>query len=289
MATETLTGGSTEGVSSGGTRIWLGQTRSFAERYARELFRNKTVLFWSLLFPVGFYLLTITVFVPTDQIPADIKPMVFGATAISYGTFGAVIACLNSFGGQLAADFEADRYKQFRALPIRPTADLAGRMAAGLALAAASFAVVVVVSLGTGAEYAIRGPESLAVLLLALLVFGVVWMVLAIALVTVVTDERYANIITVAIALLSYMLMGYNGTDPASYTGPDVLLNYLPNTLSTRLLVYHFVDVGADTLSPPALPGTGWSLAVLGLYGVAALAAGVVLVRTVVYKRGVLA
>lgn len=284
MATDAATRGPRDASSRS---VWFGQMRSFLGRYVRELIRNKTVLFWSLAFPVGFYLLTIAVFVPVEEIPADVQPTVFAATAISYGTFGAVIACLNSFGQQLAADFEADRYKQFRALPIAPTADMAGRMLAGLALAGAAFLAVVAVSVGTGASYAIRGPASLAIGVLAFVAFALIWMVLAIAVVSAVTDERYATIITVAVALLSYMLTGYNGTDPATYTGPDALLNYLPNTLPTRMLVYNFVDVEPSTLAPPAVPGTAWGLATLAGYTALALAVGVAVVRTVVYKRGV--
>lgn len=289
MATDVHSHGAASGTARGRGRAWAGQARSFFARYARELVRNKTVLFWSLAFPVGFYLLTITVFVPVERIPADARPAVFGSTAISYGTFGAVIVSLNSFGTQLAADFEAGRYKQFRALPIAPTADMAGRMAAGTALALVSFLAVVLVSVPTGAAFAVRSPASLAVGLLAFLAFVVVWMVLATGLVSVVGDERYATIITVAVALLSYMLTGYNGTDPASYTGPDALLNYLPNTLPTRLLVYEFVDVNASQLAPPALPGTAWGVGMLALYTLLALGVGVALVRTVVYKRGLIA
>ena len=288
MATDAVTHGHPDARPSSRGQVWFGQARSFFTRYARELLRNKTVLFWSLGFPVGFYLLTISVFIPTDQIPADVLPLVYASTAISYGTFGAVIVCLNSFGTQLAADFEAGRYKQFRALPIAPTADLAGRMAAGLALAAVAFAAVVLVSLGTGAEYAVQGIASIPVAVLAFGSFAVVWMVLATAIVTVVGDERYATIITVAIALLSYMLTGFNGTDPASYSGPDWLLNYLPNTLPTRLLVAHFVDGSAQSLAPPAVPGTVWGLATLGVYAALSLAVGVVVVRAVVYRKGVL-
>ncbi|MFB6372707.1 MAG: SMI1/KNR4 family protein, partial [Bradymonadaceae bacterium] len=50
------------------------QARAFAERYGRELFRNKMVLFWSVAFPVGFYLLTITVFLDGNTIPFADNP-----------------------------------------------------------------------------------------------------------------------------------------------------------------------------------------------------------------------
>jgi ABC-2 type transport system permease protein len=288
METDTRVLRETESTDTGRWQSWIGQSRSFYGRYARELFRNKTVLFWSILFPVGFYLLTITVFVDLSEIPSEAQPAVLGSTAISYGTFGAIIVCLNTFGQQLAADFEADRYKQFRALPIAPTADLAGRMAAGLTLAVVAIAAVIAVSVPTGAEFVVRSPASLLIGGLAVLSLGVVWMVVATLVATTVTDERYASIITVALALLSYMLTGYNGTAPGDYAGPDFLLNYLPNTLPTRLLVYNFVDVPAEVLAPPTLPSTEWGLGLMVGYSLLALGVGVLVMRRSVYGPGVI-
>lgn len=288
MATDSNAFGEGESTGSDRLRSWLGQSRSFYGRYARELLRNKTVLFWSILFPVGFYLLTISVFLNLSEIPSQARPAVLGSTAISYGTFGAIIVCLNTFGQQLAADFEAGRYRQFRALPVAPTADLAGRMAAGLTLAVAAIAAVVAVGVPTGAEFAVREPASLLVGALAVLSLAVVWMVVATLVATVVTDERYASIITVAVALLAFMLTGYNGTNPGDYGGPEFLLNYLPNTLPTRLLVYSFVDVPSSVLAPPALPSTAWGLALMTGYSLLALGVGVLVMRRSVYGPGVI-
>jgi hypothetical protein len=47
-------------------------------------------------------LLTIALVIPTDEIPAAAMAYVKGATAVTYGTFGATIAGLNAFGQQLA-------------------------------------------------------------------------------------------------------------------------------------------------------------------------------------------
>jgi ABC-2 type transport system permease protein len=63
-------------------------------------------------FPVAFYLLTITVFIDTGTVPDTVVPYQKAGVAVSYGMFGAIAASLNSFGQQLAADFEADRYMQ---------------------------------------------------------------------------------------------------------------------------------------------------------------------------------
>jgi ABC-2 type transport system permease protein len=275
------------GRSSGG-RLgpWFGQVRAFAGRYGRELFRNKAVLFWSLAFPVAFYLLTITVFVDTSSIPAEVLPYVKAGTAVSYGMFGAIIASLNSFGQQLAADFEADRYVQYRSLPLAPSADLVGRMTAGVVLSVVAFAAVVAVAALTGATFGLRSAVSLPLAALAIVSFAVVWMTVAVLVATLVKDTRYASIITISIALGSYFLTGYNGTDPAAFQGPDAVLQWLPNTAATRLVSHHvapFPESLAESAAVLSVPGPLAGFAQMAVYGVLALAAAVLLMRTVVY------
>lgn len=288
MATDTQTNAR---ANRTGRRQWLSQARAFTDRYARELFRNRTVLFWSVAFPVGFYLLTITIFIDTSSIPAGVLPEVKASIAAGYGMFGAIVASLNSFGQQLAADFEADRYQQFRSLPLAPTADLAGRMVAGLGLSVTALVAAVVVAIGTGAEFALRSAASPVVILVAVITFAVVWMVVALLVSTVVRDTRYASTITVSLALLAYFLTGYNGTEPTAFQGPSFLLNLLPHTLATRLVTHHSVPTaaGRSPLAPPAVPDIGVGLGLLVAYGVGSLVVGALVLRRVVYKQEVLA
>jgi ABC-2 type transport system permease protein len=213
--------------------------------------------------------------------------LVKAGTAVSYGMFGAVIASLNSFGQQLAADFEADRYMQYRSLPLAPSADLAGRMAAGTALSVVAFVAVLVVATLTGANFGLRGAASVPLVVVAVVAFALVWMTLAVAVATLVRDTRYASIITISVALGSYFLTGYNGTDPSSFQGPDALLTWLPNTAATRLVSHHVVVPPADLASEAAslsVPGVLPGFAQMGVYGALAVVAGVLLMRRVVYQ-----
>jgi ABC-2 type transport system permease protein len=269
-----------------GRRAWTGQARSFAERYARELFRNKVVLFWSVAFPVAFYLLTITVFIDTSTVPEAVLPYQKAGVAVSYGMFGAIVASLNSFGQQLAADFEADRYMQYRSLPLAPSADLAGRAAAGLALSVVSLVAVLAVAVPTGASFTLRAASSVPVVVLAVLGFALLWMMLAVVVATLVRDTRYASVITISIALGAYFLTGYNGTDPGAFAGPDWLLNLMPFTLATRLVNHHLVVSPDSEFVPTPLlevPDLAFSLGLLVGTTVAALAAGLLVMRHAVY------
>ena len=276
-----------------GFATWRAQALAFARRSVRELFRNRPVLFWSVAFPVGFYLLTITVFVDTSAVPADAVPYVKAGTAVSYGMFGAIIASLNAFGQQLAVDLERDRYRLYRSLPLAPSADLAGRMVAGVALAALALVAALGTAILTGATFSLRAATSLPVIAVAFVTFAVVWMVAAVLIATVVRESRYASIITVSIALAAYFLTGYNGGDPAAFQGPHVLLNWLPNTLASRLVTHHLVVVPGDLAAAGAtgsslpVPGDAFGLAVLGGTALVSLVVGVAVLRRGIYKQGV--
>jgi ABC-2 type transport system permease protein len=268
------------------TGRWFRQSRAFAQRYARELFRNKAVLFWSVAFPVSFYFLTITIFIDTSGVPKDVLPYLKAGTAVSYGMFGAVIASLNSFGQQLAADFEADRYMQYRSLPLAPSADLAGRMVAGVVLSAVAFLAVIVAAVATGATFGVRSVVSIPLVFVAFVSFTLVWMALAVGITVLVEDARYASIITISVALGSYFLTGFNGTNPRSFQGPTAVLDWLPNTAATRQVNEHIVVPPAsltDSAGTQAVPDPLLALGQLTLYGLVAALAAVLLMRYVVY------
>ena len=286
MATETE---SVHEISHAGAGVWLAQTRAFAVSTLRELFRNRATVFWSVTFPAGFYLLTITLFVDTSTIPAGQVGLVKAVTAIGYGMFGALLVCLNAFSGRLIDDLDDGRYGQFRALPIAPTADLLGRMLAGALFVVVSFAVVIGVSVLTGAEYALRTPWSPLVVGVAFLAFAAIGMVVAVFLAIAVPDAKYANIIAMSVVMLSYFLTGYNGTLSGMFAADPALLNLLPNTLGTRIVAYHLLDASTwagSSLAPPAAPAGVGHLALLAGYAALALLAGGVGMSRLVYDRG---
>lgn len=267
-----------------GVGTWFRQAGGFTKRYARELFRDRAVLFWTIGFPVGFYLLSIQVFLGGD-VPAERVPTVRAGAAISYGVFGALIAALNSFSEQLGEDVEADRYLQFRALSVAPSADLAGRLTAGIGLCVVAFLAVLPVAALTGATFTLQSAASPVVVAVALGTFAVFWMVVAILVTVAVRNTRYASIVTVSLALVAYMLTGFNGTQPELYQGPDALLNVMPHTLSTRLITGHLVEGSGAGIAPPALPGTSEGIAILAVLAFGSLAVGLAVVRRILYRQ----
>lgn len=258
--------------------------------------RDRTALFWSFGFPTIFYLMTITVFIDLDQVPSEVEPAVMGIVAIGYGIFGAVIVCLNAFGQQFADDIDQRRYSAFRALPLSPSADLIGRSSASILMAAIAFCFVLAVSVVTGASYSLSSISSLPVIVGAFLLSSLIWIVLALFIAVIATNSRYVSIISLSIALISYFGTGFNGTSPGSFAGDLALLNYLPNSLATRLMSYHLVEIDpeladgapweAAAMVPPKMPVGSEYLGLLLVYAVVFLVAGLLAMRYSMYKRG---
>ncbi|UPM44400.1 ABC transporter permease [Halocatena salina] len=270
-------------MDRGDVTVWIDQVRAFAERSLRELSGNRIMLFWAFVFPSVMYLLSV------ELGPTDTGSIQRAVMAVANGMFGSMFVCLFIFGEQLVTDVEDQRYEVYRALPIHPFADLMGRMVSVLCFAFGAFASTLFVAALTGASFDLHGVSSVLITVVAGTLCCVLWMVVAVPVVVVTEDERYAGFITTGIAVGTFMLTGYNGVLPALFPFEEWLLNYLPNALPTRLLVSHLVDVDqsvAIELSRAALPTNTAYLGLLMGYAVVCLTVGSAVFHRSLYKRG---
>lgn len=272
--------------SSAGGRF-LEQTGAFAARALRTLRRNGAVLFWAVAFPALFYLLTVYLTIDTSAMPAETVGIVKAVNAVSYGTFAALVVFLNTFSQSLVADVEGGRYAQFRALPVFPGADFFGRFAAAFVFAVTAVGVVLGVGAATGATYGVRSLYSIPIALLGLFALGLFAASLAVVLVAAVPEPKFASIITITLVLLAFFLTGYNGVQPGIVASTAEFVNYAPNSLATRLAVYHLVPVGdwaTAGLASPSAPTAPRYLALLVGYAVAGAGLAVLSTRRSLYR-----
>ncbi|MFC3959768.1 ABC transporter permease [Halovivax cerinus] len=236
---------------------FLDQTIAFALRSARTLRRNAAVVFWAVAFPALFYLMTVYLFVDTSGLSTEAIGVLKATNAVSYGGFAALVVFLNTFSQSLVADIEDGRYAQFRALPVSPSADFVGRFAAAFVLALGAVGAVLAVGVATGATFELRSIASVPISLLALLALGLFAAGLAVLLVSIVPDAKFASIITISLVMLAFFLTGYNGVQPGMVASNPAFVNYVPNALATRLAVFHLVaipDWSATGLAAPTAP-----------------------------------
>lgn len=275
---ETDTGGAT----GSGSSVWLSQVRAFTERCLREVMNSWTMLLTVLALPAGLQLFYGVMW---EDMPATMLSSATVGTAV----FGAMYICLYIFGYLLAGDLEDRRYEAYRSMPLSPSADLSGRMLAGIALAAVAFVLTILAGVVTGGSFAIRGLASVPIAVLAFLLTCVFWMILAVPFVVYTENERVAEYAVPMIGMLGYMGTGFNGVMVELAPIEGEVLNYLPNTLPTRLLVYHLVPAGdwAEIgVAPPAMPTGPEYVVLMAVYALIAVAVGTVVVNKALYKRG---
>ncbi len=259
---------------------WLTQVRAFSERCLREVRNSWTMLSIVIGLPAGMQLLY-------GQRLEGISGEMIASTAVGTGIFGAMYICLYIFGYQLAGDLEDRRYEAYRSMPIFPSADLSGRMLSGIVLAGSAFILTILAGVYTGASFELRGLMSIPIVFLAFVVTCVFWMVVAMPFILYAQNERVAEYAVPMIAIVGYIATGFNGANTELSPIDGEILNYLPNTLPTRLAIYHLVPGGAESSVLPPVSAVGPEyVALLVGYGVLALAVGTVLLTTVLYRQG---
>ncbi|WP_248517069.1 ABC transporter permease [Salinarchaeum laminariae] len=258
---------------------WQRQAWAFAERHLRVLVRSPMIIFLAVGWPLAWYVLTVSVF-----LPGDAGAFALGSVAVSYAFFGSFTVVVAVFAGAFAGDLDGGRYRKFRSLPIAPSADLAGRFVAALVLAVFSHAVVLAVAFATGARFEPR-LAAIGLVPLTLLSFCVVAVALSLVLGAVVSKPEYMTTIGIVLALIAYYTTGFNGTQPGMIADDPWFVNVLPNSLATRQQLYalfdgDFTDTG---VLPPELPSGIEFVGLTGAYVVVGLAVSILLVRRVAY------
>lgn len=257
-------------------------------RSLREMFRSKIALFWAIAWPIFWYGLTMAVFI--GDLPQDVMAIVKATNAINFGMFGALTVGLVTFAENISSDLEEKRYRKLRSLPISPWADLTGRIFAGFAMAIVSFLALMVVGYLHGAAFQLRSLGSIPIVVLALFLYCVIGMAIAVIVVSVVNRGEYVTAITTTLLLILFFVTGYNGVQPG-FVPADTrsIVNVLPNSLATRMEVYHLTELGqlddiADSgLVPPELPGGPEHLLLLAGFAVALWGLSVAVMKYRIY------
>ena len=242
-----------------GSVPWTGQTRAFARRHLQQLRRNKLIVFLAVGWPILWYFLTMAFFIEEPD-PTQLG-YIKASQGITLGLFGAFTVTVAVFAGEFARDLESDRYRKLCAMPVSPTADLAGRFVAGSAIGVASYLVTIFAAYAHGGTFAIldssptRIATLVATLAVTLLLFCAIAMALAMLLALVIPKPEHMTTIAVVVVLMAFYLTGYNGTVPHLIAEDPAFVNYLPNSLATRMQIA--VWAGADSvefMTPPEAP-----------------------------------
>ena len=120
----------------------MGQITATLGKTTREFLRQKTILFWTIAWPILWVLIGSFSF--AGNAPDEVIPYIRGSIAISMSVFALMTAGIANLPGNIAQDRERGLLSKLMAMPINPWKDLVGRI---LALLAFSFLAAILVTL----------------------------------------------------------------------------------------------------------------------------------------------
>jgi ABC-2 type transport system permease protein len=107
-------------------------------------------------------------------------------------------------------------------------------------------------------------------------------MAIAVLIASVLNEGEYVLGVANLLIFVLFFVTGYNGISPSTVPEPlTFLINYAPNSLATRLTIYHLTPVGSGgALSPPPLPTDPIYLVLLAGYAI-----GIAVIASMVMRR----
>jgi len=129
----------------------MGQIGATLGKTIREFLRQKTILFWTIAWPILWVLIGSFSF--TGNVPSEVASHVRGAIAISMIVFALMTAGMANLPGNIAQDRERGLLSKLMSMPISPWRDLVGRIAALLAFSSLAATLVGLVGYVCGARF----------------------------------------------------------------------------------------------------------------------------------------
>lgn len=137
----------------------MGQITATLGKTVKELVREKTVLFWTIAWPIIWVLIGSFSF--TGDAPADVIPSVKGSITIPMMVFALMMAGMANLPGNIAQDRERGLLSKLMSMPIRPWRDLAGRILGLLAFSCLAVVLVALVGYAVGARFSFTAMGAL--------------------------------------------------------------------------------------------------------------------------------
>ena len=147
----------------------MGQISATWKKTIKEFLRQKTVLFWTIGWPIIWVLIGSFSF--TTNVPSDTLSYSRGAISISMMVFALMTAGMANLPGNIVQDRERGLLKKIMSMPISPWRDFTGRILALLAFSGLSAILVIVVGFVCGARFFFTGIDLLTSLVFISLVF----------------------------------------------------------------------------------------------------------------------
>ena len=145
----------------------MGQITATLDKTIKEFLRQKTILFWTIAWPILWVL--IGSFSYVGNASEEVIPYIRGSITISMMAFALMTAGMANLPGNIAEDRERGLLSKLMSMPIKPWRDFVGRILALLAFSSLAAILVALVGYICGARFSytmIGGWQSIGFLLL---------------------------------------------------------------------------------------------------------------------------
>ena len=145
----------------------MGQITATLSKTIKEFLRQKTILFWTIAWPILWVLIGSFSF--TGNVREEVVPYIRGSIAISMMSFSLMTAGIANLPGNIAEDRERGLLSKLMSMPIKPWKDFVGRILALLAFSSLAAILVALVGYICGARFSytmIGASQAISFLLL---------------------------------------------------------------------------------------------------------------------------
>ena len=129
----------------------MGQITATLGKTIKEFLRQKTILFWTIAWPIMWVLIGSFSF--TGNAPDEVIPYIKGSIAISMTVFALMTAGVANLPGNIAEDRRRGLLSKLMSMPISPWRDFVGRILALLAFSCLAAIIVVSAGYACGARF----------------------------------------------------------------------------------------------------------------------------------------
>lgn len=240
----------------------------------KQFFRVRSVLFWTVAWPVLLLLLINTA--SLNNVAAEDLPLARAAITISMIVFAIMMCGMSNLASSIARDRETGLLAKLKSMPVSPWSDFAGRFLAMSAFAALVIFILVQVGTGIGATFAGGSSgeiEAMAFLALAILAAGGIGLIIGSVVKNVQGAATTGSAMAVIVSFVSGIFVPYES---------------LPSFLQTFSRIFPISSAGSSAsfalLGEKVTgydPTSGFQIALTIVFSLALIVTG-----TVLYSRG---
>ncbi|MBN1299237.1 MAG: ABC transporter permease [Actinobacteria bacterium] len=201
----------------------------------KELYRNKTTVFWTIIWPVIFLFLGIYLFYRAD--PLSQTPPFRAGITISMIVFSLMLSGFSTMPGMISMDRSSGLFLKLRSMPVKQWKDLLGRIFGLLFYVLISSVFICIIGIALGARFKISAENilaSIAFLIVATIAAAGAGIIIG----TFIKNINGAIITGVGISVISMSLSGV--TFPYAFL-PKILQafsRYYPYSSSNAIISY---------------------------------------------------